>query len=197
APAPARARPRRAARSRRRPVAYILLALAAAGAAFAAVVLLGGSSHHGGGSGGGGGASGSAVQLSGVGDAYSDPGHPDSHASTAGSATDGSPATSWMTQTYGNQAFGGLLTGLGLVLDAGSSVKLATLTVTTPTPGFVAQVQAGDSPSGPFAADSSSQTVSGTTTFTLDGKTAQYYVVWITQLPPGNSAEISEVKARS
>jgi hypothetical protein len=102
-----------------------------------------------------------------------------------------------MTQTYGDQAFGGLLTGLGLVVDAGSSVKLAQLTVETPTPGFTAEIQSGDSSTGPFTADSSSQTVSETTTFTLNGNTAQYYVVWITELPADSRAEISEVTAKS
>jgi hypothetical protein len=76
-------------------------------------------------------------------------------------------------------------------------VKLAHLTVTTPTPGFTAEIEAGDSQTGPFRVDSSSQTVSSTTTFALNGATAQYYVVWITQLPPGNRAQISEVKAGS
>jgi hypothetical protein len=198
-PAPAPPRVRRS-RSRRRPLAWALLAVLVAGAAFAAVVLLGGGSHHGGGTGGGGGGgggSGTAVQLRAVGDAYSAPGHPDSHASTAPSATDGSPTTSWITQSYSSQAFGGLLTGLGLVVDAGSSVKLAKLTVTTPTPGFTAEIQAGDSPTSGFTADSASQTVDGTTTFTLNGATARYYVVWITELPPGLRAEISEVTATS
>ena len=84
------------------------------------------------------------------------------------------------------------------MLDAGSSVTLARLTVTTPTPGFVAQIRVGDSPTGAFTPDSSTQIVSGTTaTFTLEGQTAQYYAVWITQLPPGDHAEISEVKATS
>ena len=69
--------------------------------------------------------------------------------------------------------------------------------MTTPTPGFTAEIQAGDSPTGGFTADSSSQTVTGTTTFTLDGQTAQYYVVWITQLPPQLYAQISEVTATS
>jgi predicted Ser/Thr protein kinase len=193
-PPPARRRSRPPARSRRRPLLYALLALLVAGAAFAAVLLLGGSGRHVGGSGG---SSGAAVQLNGVGDAYSNPGHPDSHANTAGNATDGSTATYWLTQTYGDQTFGGLLTGLGLVLDAGSAVKLAHLTVTTPTPGFTAEIRAGDSPTGSFSPDSSSQPVSGTTTFTLDRKTAQYYVVWITQLPPQLYAQISEVTARS
>ena len=195
APAPARVRPRHASRSRRRPLAYVLLALVVAGAAFAAVLLLGGSGHRHGGAGGGG-SPGTTVQLTGVGDAPS--GNGDTHAGTAGLATDGDPSTYWYTQTYGTPQFGGLLPeGLGLVLDAGSSVKLAHLTVKTPTPGFVAQIRVGNVPTGDFTADSSTQTVSGTTTFTLQGRTAQYYAVWITQLPPGNHAEISEVKARS
>jgi hypothetical protein len=194
APAPARRRPP-ARRSRRRPLVWALLALLVAGVAFAAVLLLGGGGRQNGTSGGG--PSGSAVRLSGVGDAYSNTLHPDSHADTAASATDGSTATYWYTQTYGDQAFGGLLTGLGLVVDAGSAVKLAHLTVKTPTPGFTAEIQAGDSPTGLFAADSSSQTVNGTTTFSLDGKTAQYYVVWITQLPLERYAKISEVTATS
>jgi hypothetical protein len=190
---PARARTRR-----RRPLAlYVLLALVVAGAAFAAVLLLGGSSHPGSGSGGSTSSSGATVPLTGVGDTYSGPDHPDAHANTASRATDGSEPTSWATQIYGDQAFGGLLTGLGLVLDAGSSVKLASMTVTTPTPGFTAEIQVGDSQNGPFTADSSSQTVLSPTTFQLQGKTGQYYVVWITQLPPGNRAEISEVTAKS
>ncbi|HEY2310299.1 MAG TPA: serine/threonine-protein kinase, partial [Gaiellaceae bacterium] len=195
--APARPPARRRARRRRPIVLYVLLALVVAGAAFAAVFLLGGSSHHGGGPGGSTGSTGASVQLTGVGDAYSAPGHPDAHADTASAATDGSASTSWMTQTYGDQAFGGLLTGLGLVLDAGSSVKLAHVTVTTPTPGFTAEIRVGDSPNGPFSVDSSSQTVTSRTTFDLQGKSGRYYVVWITELPPGNSAEISEVTAKS
>ena len=84
------------------------------------------------------------------------------------------------------------------MLDAGGPVKLAQITVTTSTPGFTAEIQSGDSSTSGFAADSSSQTVNGTTTFTLNGATAQYYVVWITQLPPaGGRAEISEVTAKS
>jgi serine/threonine-protein kinase len=192
-PAPARpgVRPRRSS-SR---LGWALLCLLVAGAAFAAVFLLSGASHrHGGSGGGGGGSSGSAVQLHGVGDAPA--GNGDTHADTAGNATDGDPATYWYTQTYSTPQFGGLLpSGLGLVLNAGSSVKLTRVTVTTSTPGFVAQIRSGDSATGSFTADSSTQTVSGTTTFALEGRTARYYAVWITQLPPGNHAEISEVTA--
>jgi hypothetical protein len=76
-------------------------------------------------------------------------------------------------------------------------VKLTHLTVTTPTPGFVAEIRVGDSQGGPFTVDSASQTVAAKTTFTLDGTSGQYYVVWITKLPPGNRAQISEVTATS
>jgi hypothetical protein len=117
------------------------------------------------------------------------------HNELAGSATDGSTLTAWTTETYHGSDFGGLKPGVGLVLAAGGPVKLAQLTVKTPTPGFTAKIEASDSPSGGFTADSSSQTVNGTT-FALDGQTATYYLVWITR-PPGTRAEISEVTARS
>jgi len=193
--APARRRSRPPARRRRRPLAYVLLALVVAGAAFAAVLLLGGGSHDQGGSGGGGG-SGTTVHLHGL-SGYDPQGDGVEHNELAGQATDGGTLTSWTTETYGNPEFGGLKTGVGLVLAAGGPVKLATLTVKTPTPGFTAEIQAGDSPTGGFSADSSSQTVDGTTTFTLDGHTGAYYLVWITKLPPGGRAEISEVTASS
>ena len=198
-PAPAQAPParaRRPRRSRRRPFGWVLLALLVAGAAFAAVLLLGGGSHHGGGGGGGGGPSGSAVRLNGVTD-YDPQGNGGEYSSTAPLATDGSSSTFWKTEHYLSQDFGGLKDGLGLVVDAGSSEKLAQLTVSTPTPGFTAEIQVGDSQSGPFITDSSSQTVDATTTFTLSGKSGRFFVVWITQLPPDGRAEISEVTAKS
>jgi eukaryotic-like serine/threonine-protein kinase len=198
-PAPAQARPPARRVRRRRPVAlYVLLALAVAAAAFVAVLLIAGSggNHSGGGGGGSGGGSGTSVPLQGLA-GYDPQGDGVEHNELAGLATDGNPATVWTTERYDSQDFGRLKTGVGLMLDAGSSVKLAQITVTTPVPGFTAEIQAGDSPTGGFAADSSSQTLSGTSaTFTLDGKTARYYVVWITMLPPGGRAEIGEVTAK-
>jgi eukaryotic-like serine/threonine-protein kinase len=193
--APVRREPRRPARSRRRPLFYALLALALAGAAFAAVVLLGGASHSGGGSGGGG-SSGKPVQLHALAGYDPPPGDGVEGNDVAGYATDGSTLTSWSTETYRGPDFAGLKTGVGLVLAAGGPVKLAHLTVMTPTPGFTAQIKAGDSPSEGFTADSSPQRVDGTTTFDLDGKTAKYYVIWITR-PSVDRVEISEVTAKS
>jgi eukaryotic-like serine/threonine-protein kinase len=135
------------------------------------------------------------VTLHGVGD-YDPQGTGSEHSSSAPLATDGDPTTAWYTEHYASAAFGGLKDGLGLVVNAGRAVKLGKLTVSSSTPGFTAKILAGSSPSSGFQTDSASQTVSGTTTFTLNGKTARYYVVWITQLPPGGSAKIEEVKAR-
>jgi serine/threonine-protein kinase len=198
-------RPSRAPRSRRarrrpsrRSLWAVLLALLAAVAAFVAVFLVAGPghTHHGGtGGGGGGGGTGTVVPLQGVGD-YDPQGNGGEHSSTAPLATDGDSSTYWMTESYGNQDFGGLKDGVGLVLDAGGPVKLTQLTVKTPTPGFTAEIQSGNSSTGGFTVDSSSQPVNGTTTFTLNGQTARYYVVWVTQLPPVLRAEISEVTAK-
>ena len=185
-------------RSPRRPLIWALLAILLAGAAFAAVLLLRNASHDHGGTNGGGGPSGTVVQLQGVGDVYSDSGHPDTHADTAYRATDGSASTYWYTQTYGDQQFGGYLTGLGLVLKADSPVKLKSLTVQTSTPGFTAEIRAGPSQTGPFSPVSSSQTVEGSSaTFAVSGAAAQYHVVWITSLPPDGVVQISEVTAKS
>jgi eukaryotic-like serine/threonine-protein kinase len=192
APRPAPVRRRRA---RRRPFVWLLLALIAAGVAFAAVVLLGGASHHRGGSGGGT-TAGTGVVVHGVGD-YDPQGNGGEHSETAPLATDGSISTSWRTETYGNQDFGGLKDGVGLVLDAGRSATVTRVTVTSPTPGFTAEIEVGDSQSGPFTVDSPSKQTGSNTTFRLDGKSGRYYVIWITQLPPQLYAEISQVTADS
>jgi serine/threonine-protein kinase len=195
APAPPSPGPpvgRRRARSRRGPLLWVALVLLVAIAAFAAVLLLGGGGHHNGGTGGGG-PSGAPVQLRGL-SGYDPQGDGQEHDELAGLATDGSLLTAWTTESYDGPNFAGLKSGVGLVLAAGGPVKLATMTVRTPTPGFTAEIQSGDSPTGGFTADSSPKTVSGKTTFTLNGNTATYYLIWITQLP-GSHAAISEVTA--
>jgi eukaryotic-like serine/threonine-protein kinase len=185
---------------RRRPAAlYAALALVVAGAAFAAVVFVAGGDHTPlGGGGGPSGGSGTPVPVHGVGD-YDPQGNGGEPAYTAVRATDGSIATYWTTETYNTQDWGNLKDGLGLVLDAGRSVKLSRLTVTTPTfgSGFTARVEVGSSQDGPFAIDSSTTTVGAKTTFTLQGKSGRYWVVWLTLLGPDRTARISEVTAKS
>jgi len=138
------------------------------------------------------------VALQGVGsyDPTSDGGDGSEHNDSVADATDGKPSTFWTTDIYRSASFGGLKPGVGLVLDAGRAVALKSLTVVSDTPGFTATIQTGDSASGPFTADSSPQTVNRTTTLALRGTTARYYVVWLTSLPPGNTAHINEIRAR-
>jgi tRNA A-37 threonylcarbamoyl transferase component Bud32 len=174
------------------PVALALVGAAAVGAVVAGVLALGGSKER---SPSGSGAGATPVVLHGTTD-YDPQGTGGEHADTAALATDGGPGTYWKTQTYSTPEFGNLKSGLGLVLDAGRSVKLASITVTSDTPGFTAQILAGDSLSTRPAADSNTQTVGSTTTFTLHGATARYYVLWITRLPPGDAAHVNEVTAK-
>jgi hypothetical protein len=68
--------------------------------------------------------------------------------------------------------------------------------VTTTTPGFVAVVKGGDSPTS-FTQDvSASQAVAGVTRFTISGAAFRYYELWITRLGPGFiDARVNEVTA--
>ncbi|MHB8648912.1 MAG: protein kinase domain-containing protein [Gaiellaceae bacterium] len=174
----------------RRSLLLGLLGVLAIVAIVAGVLALGGSKgkHETAGS-----SAGRVVALRGVGN-YDPQGH-DAHANTASLATDGRQATYWKTQIYATPAFGGLKRGLGLVLEAPPRAAPKHLTVTTDTPGFTALVESGNSPVGPFAADSSAQQVGVRTTFTLAGHTGRYLVVWITNLGPNGSVHVNEVSA--
>jgi serine/threonine-protein kinase len=125
--------------------------------------------------------------------AYDPYGDGTEHDSAVGNATDGDPATYWNTEHYD-----GALNkqGVGLVLDAGAPKKLTQLAVRSDTPGFSATIFSGNSSSGGFTADSKSQTAAFNTTFSLNGSSARYYVVWITDLGPNASVELNEVTAK-
>jgi len=122
------------------------------------------------------------------------PGDGQEHDYAARFATDGNAATYWNTEHY--QGFQLNKPGVGLVLDTGSPRRLARLVVTTTTPGYTAVIKAGSSPTGPFTPVSGSQTVTGSTTFALQGAKAEYYLVWITSLGQNESVNVNEVTAR-
>jgi serine/threonine-protein kinase len=188
-------RPHRAHARRSRVPLYAALALVAIAAIVVGILALGGSKgkpHAVVGLGG------TPVTLAGV-TGY-DPqgtGTPGEDNADAPKATDGDPTSYWSTEHYTTPQFGNLKKGLGVVLAAHRAVLLKSITVTTDTPGYTAQIRAGDSPTGPFAPESSSKVVGRRTTFTLDGKSARYYVVWITDLGPATFAHVNEVRARS
>jgi eukaryotic-like serine/threonine-protein kinase len=133
------------------------------------------------------------IQLTGV--ASWDPyGDNSEHDNDVAKATDGIRSTYWTTEHY--RSF--TKPGVGIVLDAGTRVSARRITVDTLTPGFTAEIQAGNERSGgDFHPVASPQTVKGEATFELDlHAPKRYYVVWITKLPPGADAvEINEVRA--
>jgi predicted Ser/Thr protein kinase len=188
-PRPARRAERRAPRRRRRggllwPLAAVLAVLAiAALAAFAALELRNG--------GGSGSPSAATISLRGVG-AYDPQGGDGEHDAEAPRATDRDPATYWTTETY--RDFSASKDGVGLVLDAGQTVEVSALTVTSDTPGFQAEIRVGDSPEGPFDRTvAGSMTVEDEARFELSDATSRYFVVWITDLEA--VAHVNEVRA--
>ena len=105
-------------------------------------------------------------------------------------ATDGDPNTYWTTEDYTSFT----KSGVGLVLDAGREVEPSSFTITTDTPGYQAEIRAGQSDEGPFdQVVSANKTVDSTTTFDVNGAKARYFVVWITSLD--GIAHVNEVKA--
>jgi eukaryotic-like serine/threonine-protein kinase len=142
---------------------------------------------------GGSGATNTTIRLSGIG-AYDPEGGDGEHDDDAFKATDGDPATYWTTEEYND--FANTKSGVGLVLDAGKVVEPSTMTVTTDTSGYTAEIRAGDSREGPFdRVVGDSRTVGERTTFTLHDSTARYFVLWITALD--GVAHANEVRARS
>ncbi|HZU19591.1 MAG TPA: protein kinase [Gaiellaceae bacterium] len=189
APAPAR-------RRRTSPWPIVgALALLLAGGAVAAYLLLhrtgSSTAHHGGGGGG------AAVHLTAVRawDPYGTNGENDANAYKA---TDSSAATYWETEHY-YDAPKLDKPGVGLVLDAGRSVRLHRLGFATSTPGLTAEIRAGDSRNGPFpAVVGASQTVgpTGQVQYSITGGAHRYYVIWITRLGAHyQTARINDVRA--
>jgi hypothetical protein len=75
-------------------------------------------------------------------------------------------------------------------------VSPKTLSIVTDTPGFTAEIKAGDTPTGPFHTVSGSKTIAGTdASFSLTGG-GRYFLLWITSLGDNDQVRIEEVRAR-
>jgi hypothetical protein len=116
------------------------------------------------------------------------------HDEEAPSASDGSVATYWPTETYNSW----YKSGVGLVLAAERPVALSELTVRTDTPDFRARIRAGRSEQGPFVDVSEVRRMSRSTTFDVDtrGKRYRYYLIWM-QLPNAGVAHVNEVTGKA
>lgn len=125
----------------------------------------------------------------------------DEHGDEAGLAVDGDPSTAWTTSTYSRADFGGLKAGVGLVVELAEPAALRRLEVTTPTPGWQAEVYLADaaarslpawgSPVGSLDARGRDAAVD------LGGRRAGAVLIWLTSLGRdggGFGAEIAEVR---
>jgi hypothetical protein len=144
---------------------------------------------------GSGNTGGTPVALRGAGSYDPDGNDHTEHSERVSFATDGNPSTFWETSRYHYGAGGLGKAGVGLVLDAGSTVTLHQATITSDTPGFAAEIQAGNSEQGPFSTVGDSQTVASQTTYDLHGAKARYFVIWITRVPSSGQAHVNEVTA--
>jgi eukaryotic-like serine/threonine-protein kinase len=184
-PARAPKQKRRAPRDHRAPLWLLLLGLLLLPAAVGGILLAVRDDDSPGGA-----AAGAPVTLQGVASYDPPPGDNEEHSERVADATDGDLATYWTTESY--RAFS--KPGVGLVLEAGGAP--AALTLTTDTPGFTAEIRAGNSPDGPFDTTvGDSKTSSATTAWELDKTDARYFVVWITELD--GRAHVNEVRAVS
>lgn len=138
-------------------------------------------------------ARGKPVALEGIG-AWDPDGGDGEHDEEAPLATDGKAATYWPTSTYRASLAEIGKSGVGVILDAGQRRELSQLAISTDTPGFTAEIRAGDSRDGPFdRVVGGSKEVRARTVWKLSDAEARYLVVWITELD--GVAHVNEAKA--
>jgi eukaryotic-like serine/threonine-protein kinase len=122
-----------------------------------------------------------------------DPSRQGENEDKAGAAVDGNPATKWETQGYRNRPeFGGLKTGLGLILDVGRARQARSLELQLSIPGATVSVYGAGGSQPPATLDGGWHQLTEPKviddvphTLTLGGQDAyRYYLVWFTRLPP-------------
>ena len=114
--------------------------------------------------------------------------------------TDGDVATVWETERYSNRRFGGLKTGVGVVLQLDGSHGLDRLEVSSPSPGWTAEIYVADGPKstpppGQWGEPVASRTgIDGEARFDLGGRQGTAVLVWITDLGEANTVSVGEVR---
>jgi eukaryotic-like serine/threonine-protein kinase len=167
-------------------LAIVLIALAAAGAILASRLDLGGDD----GSSGGGGNS--EVRLSDNAASEFDPEGDGQETDTQEQAVDGNPTgTAWSSEHYDTPDFGGLKDGVGLAIDAGSSVPATSIRIRALTPGYDAEIYEINGPPAESLSDWGQPVAAirdggESETVKLPGKPDQSFLIWITKVPSAN-----------
>lgn len=121
--------------------------------------------------------------------------------SDLGHLTDGNLNTTWHTEFYSGREFGGLKSGVGFVLTTDQSHRLQDLVLTSPTPGYNANVYVGDS--SPSQLAGWGQPVASVTNapsrsvVALHGRSGSHVLVWFTRLSPTNVVQVSQAQLTS
>jgi tRNA A-37 threonylcarbamoyl transferase component Bud32 len=185
------------------------IAMAIVGIALIAAAVIFGEKHidlGGDGGGGGGGGGGSEVRLPSGAASEFDPEGDEQETGTERQAIDSNPTgTAWTTEHYDSPDFGGLKDGVGLSIDADSTVAAKSIVIRSLTPGYDAQIYETDGSPPSELADwgRAVATVSDgrdNETVHLPGKAAQSFLIWITKAPPAEDdpgryqMEISDVR---
>ena len=128
------------------------------------------------------------------------------HPEDVGNAVDGEPDTVWTTQQYDTREFGGLKTGVGLLVDLGEAVDVASVRLVVPTPGadvevHVAEEQPTGAPDGEPAGRRTG--VDGDeVTIPTAGTRGRWVTIWFTRLSETQRngrfvIDVAEVQVRS
>jgi serine/threonine-protein kinase len=127
------------------------------------------------------------------------PGDLSEHDADVANVTDNNPATAWSSEQYGNAQFGGLKTGVGVVLTLNGPTKLGSLEAVSTNRGWSAQVfvantaSASAPPTGWGSAVATKTGIDGTGTFALNGRTGSVVLLWITDMGGSNTMTLSDV----
>jgi eukaryotic-like serine/threonine-protein kinase len=115
---------------------------------------------------------------------------------------DGSLTTNWDTETYQGGFAGVHKNGVGIYVDTGrDGVQARQLTLVTSTPGFKAAVYASSTIPGSIRGwdrVSAVKKVRQNERIKLDTgeRKLRYYLLWISELPPGNKANVLELSLK-
>jgi serine/threonine-protein kinase len=123
------------------------------------------------------------------------------HPEDTGFATDGDPGTSWSTEDYSAGLAGVGKSGVGLYVDAGSSVTPSQMVLETPGGGWTYSVYGSNLKTPPTEIDGWGDPLTGDLT-AKDGKQVidldtsepnRYFLIWITNIDSG-AAEIADIR---